>query len=160
MIILWALFTCDPENRPLAPSHQRRDDLHKGFHHLVKEFLVPDAFLCHFPAFCKCGLIIRLHIVDTGRLIKIRSALKMMVQAAVIQIDGSDNAFSVITDEHLRVNKARGIFIQLYAGIQQSSVMGLGQRIGKAVFLPLIITPYMSSACTPGDGLPPYDHSV
>ena len=65
----------------------------------------------------------------------------MMVQAAVIQIDGSDNAFSVITDEHLRMNEARGVLIQLYTGVKQGTVMRLSQRIGEAVFLPLMFTP-------------------
>ena len=54
----------------------------------------------------------------------------MMVQAAVIQIDGSHHSFSVVADKNLGMNKTRRVFIDSDTGFQQGFIMGLCQCIG------------------------------
>ena len=54
-----------------------------------------------------------------------------MVQAPVIQIDGTNHRLHVVADEDLGVDKARRILVQLYPCRRQVLIVGFRQRIGR-----------------------------
>ena len=53
----------------------------------------------------------------------------MMVQTAVIQIDGAHHAADVVADKDLAVNKARRVLVNLHARFQQGAVVGFRQGV-------------------------------
>ena len=53
----------------------------------------------------------------------------MMIEAAIIQIDGADNSFPIITYKNFCMHKARRIFINSYSRREQRSVMGFCQCV-------------------------------
>ena len=55
----------------------------------------------------------------------------MVVQAAVIQIDGAHDRLLPVHDHHLGVGEAGGPLADFHTGGQQRQVMGLGQSIDK-----------------------------
>ena len=67
---------------------------------------------------------------DTGHIAHPHGALEMVVQAAVVQIDGAHHGFSVVADEDLAVYEAGAVLVELHTGAKQRGVMRLGQRIG------------------------------
>ena len=82
-------------------------------------------------AFCQGIGEIRLDIRDTGGVHHVSRALEMVVQTAVVQVDGAHNGFPVVAAEHLCVDKAGRIFIDFHARPDQGCVMGLGQGVGR-----------------------------
>lgn len=72
-------------------------------------------------------LEILLNFCDFGRCIKVRAAFKVVVQAAVVQIDRADGRLAVIADEDLRVNEARLVLINLYTVFKQPAVVRVAQ---------------------------------
>ena len=48
----------------------------------------------------------------------------MVVQAAVVQIDGAHHRLPAVADKHLGMDKARGVLAYPDAGVQQRGVMG------------------------------------
>ena len=53
----------------------------------------------------------------------------MMIQAPVIEVDRSDDSLDVIAYEHLRVHKARRIFIYLYTRLMKDLIVRFCKRI-------------------------------
>lgn len=99
--------------------------------HTARQFHRPlfrlNGFIGHSPALEQRGLEIFLHIGEAWHAIEVSGALKMMIQAAVVQVDGAHNPLPVIADKQLRVDKAGDVLVDFYAGIQQGGIVGLGQ---------------------------------
>ena len=47
--------------------------------------------------------------------VHIRCALKVMIEASVVEVDRSDDGFCVVRDEDFSMDEARSIEIDLYA---------------------------------------------
>ena len=56
-----------------------------------------------------------------------------MVEAAIIQVDGSYHSLAVVGHEYLRMHESGGVLVDLHPGIQQFRVGVLRERIGEAL---------------------------
>ena len=57
-------------------------------------------------------------IRQTPDLPQIGGALKMMIQASVVQIDGAHHSLFSVYGEDLGMDKSRGVFVDLNAGAE------------------------------------------
>ena len=55
----------------------------------------------------------------------------MEVQAAVIQIDGTDHGLAVIAEKNFCMDEAGRVFVDLYTGGKQLPVVAFGQEKGR-----------------------------
>ena len=58
-------------------------------------------------------------IPDSGNLVQKCGALVVEVEAAVVQINSSDNRGIVVAEEYLGVDEARRVLVNFHAGIQE-----------------------------------------
>ena len=73
---------------------------------------------------------VKFNIIDHRVFPDIRSALKMEIQAPVVQIDGPYHSTFVITCENLGVYKSRCIFIDFHPIADQLLIISPCQQIG------------------------------
>ena len=95
--------------------------------------LLPDAGrgIFHRAALLQRVLEILLNVPDTGSIRHPDGILKVMVQAAVVQIDGTHHRFPVIHHEHLCMDKAGAPLADLHTRIQQGRIVALCQCVGE-----------------------------
>ena len=95
--------------------------------------LLPDAGrgIFHRAALFQRVLEILLNVPDTGSIHHPDGILKVMVQAAVVQIDGAHHRFPAIHHEHLCMDKTRAPLADLHARIQQGRIVALCQCVGE-----------------------------
>ena len=113
-----------------AVLKQRGDEFYESAQKTHGELFLLDDLLCYGAAFGEGFLKILFDIRDAGHFVKESGTFKMMIEAAIVQINGADDCFSVIADKYLCMHEAGRIFIELYAGSRQPFVMRLCQRIG------------------------------
>lgn len=80
-----------------------------------KELLVIDILQCDpvtaLQSFCEIVFDVSYAVCA----VHIRCALKVVVEAAVVKVDRSDDSFYVVRDEDFSMNEARSVEIDLYA---------------------------------------------
>ena len=103
--------------------HQWCYELHQAAHDFIKCFFIFDCLVRNRPALLQRILEIFLDERDTLCLVQIRRTFKMMVQAPVIQIDGTHYRFFIVTDKNLGMYKTWSIFIDFNACIDQSFIV-------------------------------------
>ena len=88
--------------------HQRCDHLQQQAHQAQQLFALPDALQGRFhgAAAGQCVLKIRLHVADAAHAAHPHSVLKVMVQAAVVQIDGAHHGFHSVPHHQLCMGEA------------------------------------------------------
>ena len=69
----------------------------------------------HLPALGQCGLKVRLDLGNTVRSAQIGGAFKVVVEAAVVQINGTHHSFPVVADKYLGVDEARRVLVDFDA---------------------------------------------
>ena len=74
-----------------------------------------------------------LDIPDAGASPEEGAALKMVIEAAVIQVDGAHGGLPVVGHEDFGMDKTRRVLVDPHPGGQQASVVGLGQSVGQAL---------------------------
>ena len=89
-----------------------------------------DGFRCHPAALLQRPLEIPLHVAHGRAAVEIRRTLEVVIQAPVIQIDGTNHRLYVIAGEDLGVDKARRILVQLHSRRRQVLIVRFCQRIG------------------------------
>ena len=94
---------------------------------------LPDAsgVVFHGAALFQRRLKIRLDVPDAGGIRQPDRIFKVVVQAAVIEVDGAHHGLPVVHDKDFCMNKARRPLADLHPRIQQGRIMGLGQRVRK-----------------------------
>ena len=107
----------NPSPFPYSPSHQRRKQPQRPARRPLKERISPAFLQRDRFTFCDGRLEIPLDLQDHGILVNIRGALKVQVQAAEVQIDGSHHRLAVVADKFLCVHKSRRVLIDLHAGL-------------------------------------------
>ena len=96
-------------------------------------FALPDALAggLYRAALCQCILKISLNTRQTVHTAHPDRVFKVVVQAAVVQIDGAHDRLLPVHDHHLGVGEAGDPLADFHTGGQQRQVMGLSQRISK-----------------------------
>lgn len=61
--------------------------------------------------------------------VKQTAALKLQIEAAEIHVDGSDNGDVVVRDNHLFVQKARRVFVNLDARLDELGIKRAGHSV-------------------------------
>ena len=78
-------------------------------------------------------LEVRFDLCNTRRPVEVGGAFKVVVETAVIQVDGPHNRLPAVADKDLRVDKAGGVLVNLHPGFQQRGVVGLCQGVGRGL---------------------------
>ena len=96
-------------------------------------FALPDAFFrpLHPAAPGERILKIRFHVGNAVGAAHPDRVFKVMVQAAVVQIDGARHSFHAVGDHDLRMGKAGLPLADLHTRRKQRLVVGLGQCINE-----------------------------
>ena len=96
-------------------------------------FALPDALAGGFHRAALCQRILKI-CFNAGQAVHAAHpdrVFKVVVQAAVIQIDGAHDRLLPVHDHHLGVGEAGGPLADLHTGGQQRQVMRFSQRISK-----------------------------
>ena len=96
-------------------------------------FALPDAFfrLLHPAAPGERILKVRFHVGNTVGAAHPDRVFKVMVQTAVVQIDGACHGFHTVRNDYLGMGKAGRLLADLHARGEQCLVVGLGQCISE-----------------------------
>lgn len=102
-------------------------------HQMQQFFALPDALAGRLYCAALRQRILKISF-NTGQAVHTAHpdrVFKVVVQAAVIQIDGAHDRLLPVHDHHLGVGEAGHPLADLYTRGQQWQVMGLSQRISK-----------------------------
>ena len=80
----------------LPGSHQGRDEFEESAEDAIGKALMRDRFQSYLAALGKSGLEISFDVRDTRRAEEISRTFKMMIKAAVVQINGAYHGLFVI----------------------------------------------------------------
>ena len=109
--------------------HQRGQRFQDDSAQPAGEAALPDALPGHHAALAPRVLEILLDLGDAGDVPQIGRALKVVVEAAVVQVDGAHHRLGVVADEDLGVHESGGVLPDLDPGVQKRRVMGEGEGI-------------------------------
>ena len=79
-----------------------------------KELLIIDILQCDLMAARKSLREIIFDVRYAVCVVHIRCALKVMIEASIVEIDRSDDSFYVVRDEDFSMDEARSIEIDIY----------------------------------------------